>query len=45
MALDPVTYALISQALIAIGREMGAKLVRSAYSSIIRAVTRAFVSL
>ncbi|HET6519455.1 MAG TPA: hydantoinase B/oxoprolinase family protein, partial [Geminicoccaceae bacterium] len=36
MALDPVTYALVSQALIAIGREMGAKLVRSAYSSIIR---------
>jgi N-methylhydantoinase B len=35
-ALDPVDYAVISQALIAAAREMGVKLVRSAYSTIIR---------
>ena len=34
--LDPVDYAVISQGLIASAREMGVKLVRSAYSTIIR---------
>src|SRR5690348_6117274 len=36
MALDPIDYAVISQALIAAAREMGAKLIRSAYSTIVR---------
>ncbi|MBK9605318.1 MAG: hydantoinase B/oxoprolinase family protein [Betaproteobacteria bacterium] len=36
MALDPVDYAVISQALLAAAREMGTKLVRSAYSNIVR---------
>ncbi len=36
MALDPVDYAVISQALTAAAREMGTKLVRSAYSTIVR---------
>ncbi len=36
MALDPVDYAVVSQSLIAAAREMGAKLVRSAYSTIVR---------
>lgn len=36
LALDPVDYAVISQALLAAGREMGVKLVRSSYSNIIR---------
>src|SRR5829696_6490749 len=35
-ALDPVDYAVISQGLIASAREMGVKLIRSAYSTIIR---------
>ena len=35
-ALDPVDQAVISQALIAAAREMGVKLIRSAYSTIIR---------
>ena len=34
--LDPVDYAVISQGLIAGAREMGVKLVRSAYSTVIR---------
>src|SRR6201996_5432577 len=34
--MDPVDYAVISQALIAAAREMGAKLVRSAYSTVLR---------
>ena len=34
--LDPVDYAVISQALIASAREMGMKLIRSAYSTILR---------
>lgn len=34
--LDPVDYAVISQALLAASREMGSKLVRSAYSNIVR---------
>jgi N-methylhydantoinase B len=36
MALDPVDYAIISQSLIAVAREMGVKLVRSAYSTVLR---------
>jgi len=36
MTLDPVDHAVISQALIAAAREMGVKLVRSAYSPIVR---------
>ncbi|MBV8472446.1 MAG: hydantoinase B/oxoprolinase family protein, partial [Hyphomicrobiales bacterium] len=36
MTLDPVDYAIISQALIAAAREMGVKLVRSAYSTVLR---------
>ena len=35
-ALDPVSYAVISQALLAIAREMGTKLIRSSYSNIVR---------
>lgn len=35
-ALDPVDYAVISQALLAAAREMGVKLIRSSYSTIIR---------
>lgn len=36
MKLDPTDYAVISQAMIAAAREMGAKLIRSAYSTIVR---------
>jgi N-methylhydantoinase B len=36
MTLDPVDYAVISHALLAAAREMGTKLVRSAYSNIVR---------
>ena len=36
MILDPVDYAVISQALMAAGREMGVKLIRSSYSNIVR---------
>jgi len=36
MTLDPVDYAVISQALLAAAREMGTKLVRCAYSNIVR---------
>lgn len=36
MGVEPVDYAVISQALLASAREMGVKLVRSAYSSIVR---------
>lgn len=36
MTLDPVDYAIISQALIAAAREMGVKLVRSAFSTVLR---------
>ncbi len=36
MRIDPVDHAVISQALIAAAREMGVKLVRSAYSPIVR---------
>ena len=34
--LNPVDYAVISQALTAAGREMGVKLIRSSYSNIVR---------
>ncbi|MCK6449749.1 MAG: hydantoinase B/oxoprolinase family protein [Alphaproteobacteria bacterium] len=36
MALDPIDYAVISQSLQAAAREMGVKLIRSAYSTILR---------
>jgi N-methylhydantoinase B len=36
MTLDPVEYAVLSQSLIAAAREMGTKLVRSSYSTILR---------
>lgn len=36
MRLDPVDYAVLSQSLIAAAREMGAKLIRSAYSTVLR---------
>lgn len=36
MELDPVEYAVLSQSLIAAAREMGVKLIRSAYSTILR---------
>ncbi|RVT97622.1 hydantoinase B/oxoprolinase family protein [Rhodovarius crocodyli] len=36
MTLDPVEYAILSQSVIAAAREMGAKLIRSAYSTILR---------
>jgi N-methylhydantoinase B len=35
-SIDPVDYAVISQGLIAAAKEMGVKLIRSAYSTIIR---------
>ena len=44
-ALDPVDYAVISQALIAIAREMGAKLIRSSYSNIVREAQDASAAL
>ncbi len=34
--LDPVDYAVLGQSLIAAAREMGAKLIRSAYSTVLR---------
>jgi len=43
--LDPADYAVISQALQAIGREMGAKLVRSAYSTVVREARDASAAL
>ncbi|NDG49693.1 MAG: hydantoinase B/oxoprolinase family protein [Rhodospirillales bacterium] len=36
MNLDPVEYAILSQSVIAAAREMGVKLIRSAYSTILR---------
>lgn len=36
MSLDPVDYAIISQSFIAAAREMGVKLIRSAYSTVLR---------
>ena len=44
-SLDPVDYAVISQALIAIAREMGTKLVRSSYSNIVREAQDASAAL
>ncbi|MFE1598993.1 hydantoinase B/oxoprolinase family protein [Methylobacterium sp. ID0610] len=35
-SLDPVDYAVISQSIVSAAREMGAKLVRSAYSTVLR---------
>ncbi len=45
MALDPVDYAVISQGIIAAAREMGAKLIRSAYSTIVREAQDASAAL
>ena len=36
MKLDPIDQAIISQALVSAAREMGVKLIRSAYSTIVR---------
>ncbi|MEZ5849399.1 MAG: hydantoinase B/oxoprolinase family protein [Hyphomicrobiaceae bacterium] len=44
-AIDPVDYAVISQALIAIAREMGTKLIRSSYSNIVREAQDASAAL
>ena len=43
--LDPVDYAVISQALIAMAREMGTKLIRSSYSNIVREAQDASAAL
>src|SRR5690625_1346304 len=43
--LDPVDYAVISQGFIAAAREMGVKMVRSAYSTIIREAADASAAL
>ena len=45
MSLDPVDYAVISQSLIAVSAEMGAKLVRSAYSTIVREASDAAAAI
>ena len=45
VALNPADYAVISQALIAATHEMGAKLVRSAYSTIVREASDASAAL
>ena len=45
LPLDPVDYAVISHALIAIAREMGTKLVRSSYSNIVREAQDASAAL
>jgi len=45
VALNPVDYAVISQGLIAGAREMGVKLIRSAYSTIIREAADASAAL
>lgn len=44
-SLDPVDYAVISQGMIAAAREMGVKLIRSAYSTIIREAADASAAL
>jgi N-methylhydantoinase B len=44
-SLDPVDYAVISHALIAIAREMGTKLIRSSYSNIVREAQDASAAL
>jgi N-methylhydantoinase B len=43
--LDPADYAVISQSLAAAAREMGAKLVRSAYSTVVREARDASAAL
>ncbi len=43
--IDPVDYAIISQGLVSVAREMGVKLVRSAFSSIVREAADASASL
>jgi len=43
--LDPADYAVISQALVAIAREMGIKLIRSSYSNIVREAQDASAAL
>ena len=43
--LDPVDYAVISQGFIAAAREMGTKLVRSSYSTIVREAQDASAAL
>ena len=45
MTLDPVDYAVISAGLIAAAREMGIKLVRSAYSTVVREAADASAAL
>lgn len=45
MGVDPTTQAIVGQALLAIAREMGSKLCRSAYSSIVREVKDASTGL
>ncbi len=45
VSLDPVDYAVISQGIIAAAREMGAKLIRSAYSTIVREAQDASAAL
>ena len=45
MPLDPVDSAVIGQSLIAAAREMGAKLIRSAYSTIVREAQDASAAL
>lgn len=45
MAIDPVDYAVISSGLIAAAREMGVKLVRSAYSTVVREAADASAAL
>ena len=43
--LDAVEYAVVSQALMAAGREMGVKLIRSSYSNIVREAQDASAAL
>ena len=45
MTLDPVDYAVISQGILAAAREMGSKLVRSAYSTVVREAADASAGL
>ena len=45
LKLDPVDYAVISQALAAAAREMGSKLVRSSYSNVVREAQDASAAL
>ncbi|MDG2479283.1 MAG: hydantoinase B/oxoprolinase family protein [Alphaproteobacteria bacterium] len=45
MTIDPVDHAVISQGIIAAAREMGSKLVRSAYSTVVREAADASAAL